>query len=142
MRRYLPVPDFIRTNPRYILNVGSLIEGEGRDAALAQNFLEEFKARGLHLGDAGVLLLGSNHASATSDFKYSTVRETLHKSGLSFLSYISKDRRQILTAAIEKSGVQEKIPQGMDMMDVPLSYPITCTELISSRSTRLNANWR
>ena len=86
VRRYLPVLDFIRANPRYILNIGSLIEGEGRDAALAQNFLAEFKARGRHLGDAGVLLLGSSHASGTSDHKYSTVREILYKSGLSSVS--------------------------------------------------------
>ena len=86
VRRYLPVLDFIRTNPRYILSIGSLIDGEGRDAVLAQNFRDEFKQRGLHVGDAGVLLLGSNHASATSDFKYSTVREILHKGGLSCAS--------------------------------------------------------
>ncbi|MPZ34648.1 MAG: hypothetical protein GEV13_27290 [Rhodospirillales bacterium] len=86
VRRYLPVLDFIRANPRYILNIGSLIEGDGRDAALAQNFLDEFKTRGLHLGDAGVILLGANHASATSDFTYSTVREILHKRGLSCVS--------------------------------------------------------
>jgi hypothetical protein len=86
VRRYLPVLDFIRANPRYVLNIGSLIEGDGRNAALAQNFRDEFKVRGLHLGDAGVLLLGSNHASATSDFKYSTVREILHKGGLSCVS--------------------------------------------------------
>lgn len=86
VRRYQPVLDFIRTNPRYILNMGTLIDGEGRDAALAQNFLDEFKARGLHLGDAGVMLLGSNHASATSDFEYSTVRQILQKSGVSCVS--------------------------------------------------------
>jgi hypothetical protein len=86
VRRYQPVLDFIRANPRYILNIGSLIEGDGRDATLAQNFLDEFKTRGLHLGDAGVLLLGSHHASATSDFKHSTVREILYKGGLSCVS--------------------------------------------------------
>ena len=43
VRRYLPVLDFIRANPRYILNIGSLIDDDGRDAALAQNFLDEFK---------------------------------------------------------------------------------------------------
>jgi hypothetical protein len=86
VRRYQPVLDFIRANPRYILAIGSLIEGDTRDAALAKNFSDEFKARGLHLGDAGVLLLGTHHASATSDFKYSTVRETLHKAGLGCVS--------------------------------------------------------
>ncbi|MPZ34710.1 MAG: hypothetical protein GEV13_27625 [Rhodospirillales bacterium] len=83
VRRYLPVLDFIRANPRYILSIGSLIEGDGRDAALARNFLDEFK---VHRGHAGVLLLGSSHASATSDSKHSTVREILHKGGLSFVS--------------------------------------------------------
>lgn len=33
VRRYLPVLDFIRANSRYILSIGSLIDGEGRDAA-------------------------------------------------------------------------------------------------------------
>lgn len=86
VRRYQPVLDFIRANPRYILNIGSLIDGKGRDAVLAQNFRDEFKARGLHAGDAGVLLLGSNHASATSNSGESTVREILQKGGLSCVS--------------------------------------------------------
>ena len=72
VRRYLPVLDYIRAHPRYILDIGSLIEDDGRDAALAQNFLDEFKARGLHAGDAGVLLLGAHHASVTPDAKPAT----------------------------------------------------------------------
>ena len=86
VRRYLPVLDFIRANPRYILNIGSLIDDDTRDAVLAKNFLDEFRTRGLHLGDKGVLLLGAVHATATSDFKYSTVREVLHKRGVSCVS--------------------------------------------------------
>ena len=86
VRRYQPVLDFIRANPRYILNIGSLIEDDTRDAALSQNFLDEFKARGLHLGDAGVLLLGAHHAACTSDSSHSTVREILYKGGVSCVS--------------------------------------------------------
>ena len=63
VRRYLPVLDFIRANPRYILDIGTIIDGEARDAALAQNFADEFKQRGLHAGDAGVVLLGAHHAA-------------------------------------------------------------------------------
>lgn len=86
VRRYLPVLDYIRAHPRYILDIGSLIEDDGRDAALAQNFLDEFKARGLHAGDAGVLLLGAHHASVTPDAKPATVRQILQKGGLGCVS--------------------------------------------------------
>jgi hypothetical protein len=86
VRRYQPVLDFIRANPRYILGIGTIIDGEARDAALAQNFSDEFKARGLHAGDAGVLLCGAHHAAAVSDSKKPTVRMILEKGGLSCVS--------------------------------------------------------
>jgi len=86
VRRYQPVLDFIRAHPRYILDIGTIIDGEARDAALAQNFSDEFKARGLHAGDAGVLLLGTHHAAAVSDSQKPTVRMILEKGGLSCVS--------------------------------------------------------
>jgi hypothetical protein len=86
VRRYQPILDFIRANPRYILDIGTIIDGEARDGALAQNFSDEFKARGLHVGDAGVLLLGAHHAAAVSDSQKPTVRMILEKGGLSCVS--------------------------------------------------------
>src|SRR5882757_3351858 len=85
VRRYQPVLDFIRANPRYILSIGSLDE-KTRDLTLAQNFFGEFMARDLGPGDAGVLLLGANHAAATPDGQSPTVRMRLMKAGFDCVS--------------------------------------------------------
>jgi hypothetical protein len=87
VRRYQPVLDFIRSNPRYILSIGSPVEKKDtRDLVLAQNFFGEFMARDLGPGDGGVLLLGANHAVETSDHEFPTVRKRLAKAGFDCVS--------------------------------------------------------
>jgi hypothetical protein len=88
VRRYQPVLDFIRANPRFILNIGSLMPvGDPlRDAVLAINFIVELNTRHLHLGDMGVLLVGALHATAVTDFEWTSVRMKLEKHGLKCVS--------------------------------------------------------
>src|SRR5262249_38746490 len=72
VRRYRAVLDFIRANPRYILSIGSIVNpSAARDEVLTQNFFGEFMAYNLGPGDAGVLLLGANHAGAVPNLNWS-----------------------------------------------------------------------
>ena len=88
VRRYLPVLDFIRANPRYILDIGTIIDGEARDAALAQNFAERVRAaRPARPAMPASLLLGADHAAAVSGIRRKpTVRMILEKGGFSCVS--------------------------------------------------------
>jgi hypothetical protein len=46
-RRYQPILDDLRANPRYVLSIGSRLGGPARDHRLAQHFVEEMRDRGL-----------------------------------------------------------------------------------------------
>jgi len=63
-RRFQLVLDDLRKNPRYILSIGSSVDGPTRDARLAQHFFEEVRDRGMPAHTPGVVLLGANHAGA------------------------------------------------------------------------------
>ncbi|MBV9965496.1 MAG: hypothetical protein JO008_07355 [Alphaproteobacteria bacterium] len=63
-RRYKPILDFLRTNPRYILSIGSRIDGPARHRRLAQHFFEEMGDRRINMRTPGVMLLGALHAAA------------------------------------------------------------------------------
>ena len=63
-RRFQPVLDDLKIHPRYILPIGSRMDGVGRDRRLAQHFLEEARDRGIARSTPGVVLLGVLHAAA------------------------------------------------------------------------------
>jgi hypothetical protein len=86
VRRFQEVLDFLRANPRYILSIGSLVHGDGRDARLAQHFLEEMEDRKLSRHVPGVVLLGSFHAAAVSDRAGKTTRMLLEDRGFTCVS--------------------------------------------------------
>jgi hypothetical protein len=64
-RRFKPVLDDLKAKPRYVLSIGSRMNGDIRDRRLAQHFFEEVKDRGIPRHMPGVLLLGAAHAAAT-----------------------------------------------------------------------------
>jgi hypothetical protein len=63
-RRYQPVLDYLRAHPRYILSIGSRLDGPVRDARIAQHLFEEMHDRGLGPHSPGIILLGAAHAAA------------------------------------------------------------------------------
>ena len=82
MRRFQPVLDYLRANPRFVLSIGSMIaSGPARDRRLAQHFFEEVADRGMSPGVPGVLLLGAHHASAVPAEEWPTTRMLLEKRG-------------------------------------------------------------
>jgi hypothetical protein len=87
VRRYQEVLDFIRANPRYILSIGTMLDGSAaRDARLAQHFFEEMADRKLRTEVPGVLLLGASHAAAVSDEAWATTRILIEQRGYACVS--------------------------------------------------------
>lgn len=86
-RRFQSVLDFLRSHPRYILSIGSMIaHGPARDLRLAQHFFEEIEDRQLSPGIPGVLLLGADHASAAPGEDWATTRMHIEKRGYKCVS--------------------------------------------------------
>jgi hypothetical protein len=86
-RRYQPVLDFLRANPRYVLPIGSSAAGgAARDARLAQHLFEEIADRGETAVTPGIVLLGANHAARVSDESWPTTRMLMEKRGYSCVS--------------------------------------------------------
>jgi len=86
-RRFQPVLDYLRGNPRFILSIGSMIStGPARDQRLAQHFFEEIADRGLSPVIPGVLLLGAHHASGVPVSDWATTRMLLEKLGFNCVS--------------------------------------------------------
>ena len=56
--------DDLRADPRYVLAIGSMVDGAARNQQLAHNFLDEARDRGLNPHTPGVMLLGMIHAAA------------------------------------------------------------------------------
>ena len=89
-RRFQLVLDDLRKNPKFILSIGSRINGPARHARLAQHFFEEARDRGLPPTTPGVMLLGANHAAAVpiSDAGEQTTRMILARRGLRCISVL------------------------------------------------------
>jgi hypothetical protein len=64
VRRFHLVLDDLRPQPRYILSIGSSVDGPGRDQRLAQHLFEEMRDRKLPHNTPGVILVGAHHAAA------------------------------------------------------------------------------
>ena len=95
VRRYQPVLDFIRANPRYILEHRQRsLDGEAPAMRRWRRTSPTNSRRAAwHAGDAGVLLLGAHHAAAVSDSKKSRpCAMILEKGGLSCVSIRKPDR--------------------------------------------------
>jgi hypothetical protein len=88
-RRFQAVLDDLKVNPRYILPIGSRVDGAARDGRLALHFLEEARDRGFARATPGVVLLGLQHAAATP-FKtgQATTRMILEKQGYRCVSIL------------------------------------------------------
>ena len=81
-RRFQPVLDDLRAWPRYVLSIGSRMDGDVRDRRLAQHFFEEVSDRGIARHAPGLLLLGAAHAAATPfSMGQTTTRMILERSG-------------------------------------------------------------
>ena len=82
-RRFQPVLDDLRARPRYVLSIGTRMNGgDVRDRRLAQHFFEEVSDRGIARGTPGVLLIGCAHAAATSwGMGQTTTRMILERRG-------------------------------------------------------------
>jgi len=81
-RRFQPVLDDLRAWPRYVLSIGSRMNGAIRDRRLAQHFFEEVADRGITRHTPGVLLLGAAHAAATPfNMGQTTTRMILERHG-------------------------------------------------------------
>jgi hypothetical protein len=127
VRRFQPVLDFLRNNPRYVLSIGTAIGfSAARDARLAQHFFEEIDDRGLHNWIPGVLLLGGFHAAAVSDSDWPTVRVLLEKRGFTCVSI------RVLTDFV-KDGVPDDrvVPVGTALDAIKPSDIIRLTSLAS-----------
>src|SRR5215510_8369764 len=53
-RRFKPVLDDLKAKPRYVLSIGSRMDGNIRDRRLAQHFFEEVADRGIKRNTPGV----------------------------------------------------------------------------------------
>jgi hypothetical protein len=81
-RDFQPLLDDLRSNPRYVLPIGSRTTGTARDEQIARNFLEEMRDRGASTATPGVLLLGAAHAAARPFHSgQTTTRMLLQRSG-------------------------------------------------------------
>jgi hypothetical protein len=81
-RRFQPVLDDLRARPRYVLSIGSRMNGDVRDRRIAQHFFEEVSDRGIARDTPGVLLLGAAHAAATPfSLGQTTTRMILERRG-------------------------------------------------------------
>jgi hypothetical protein len=90
IRRFQPVLDDLRASPRYILSIGSTVEGPMRDARLAQHLMEEMADRKLAPTVPGVIVVGANHAGAVPIDKAqtTTTRMVLERHGFSCISVL------------------------------------------------------
>lgn len=80
--RFQPVLDDLRARPRYVLSIGSRMDGNIRDRRLAQHFFEEVTDRGIARNTPGVLLLGAIHAAAVPfELGHTTTRMILEQHG-------------------------------------------------------------
>jgi hypothetical protein len=89
-RRFQPVLDDLRASPRYILSIGSTVDGPMRDARLAQHLMEEMADRKLAPTVPGVIVLGASHAGAVPIRKgrTTTTRMVLERHGFSCISIL------------------------------------------------------
>jgi hypothetical protein len=108
-REFQPLLDDLRSNPRYVLPIGSRSRGPVRDARIARHFMEELQDRGGTTDMRGVLLLGASHAAARPYHRGQvSTRMILERNGFQCVSML------ILTNYVEHSPddqVVEIVPQ-------------------------------
>ena len=119
-RRFQPVLDFLRANPRYILSIGSRVEGRARDRRLAQHFFEEMADRKLHPAIPGVLLVGANHAAAKPVVNEATTRMILQQRGYKCLSI------RVLTDFMREGDADDAV---VPVVEGPVTSPAQVTDI-------------
>jgi hypothetical protein len=134
-RRYKQVLDFLIAHPRYVLPIGSSIDGPARDARLAQHLFEEAADRKmLTPGTPGIVLLGAFHATAVGDADWPSTRMLMDKRGYSCVSV------RVLTDFVPpKDKTDNKVvpddrvvPVGTDLNNIQPSDEIRLTSLVDN----------
>jgi hypothetical protein len=126
-RRYQPVLDFIRANPRYVLPIGtSILDGAARDARMAQHLFEEIADREMAAVTPGIVLLGAVHASAVPTAGWPTTRMLIEKRGYKCVSI------RVLTDFESDGNVDDGVvPLGTDLTKVSSGDIIRLTSLVA-----------
>jgi len=78
LNRYVGILNNLRTQPRYVLNIGSSVgRSSARDMRMAQHFFDEVQDRKMNQSVPGILLAGIFHASRTPIDSWPTMRMIL-----------------------------------------------------------------
>jgi hypothetical protein len=126
-RRYQPVLDFLRSNPRYVLPIGSSLgRGAARDARIAQHLFEEMADRHLTAITPGIVLLGAFHAAAAPAESWPTTRMVMEKHGYRCVSI------RVLTDFVHEGFPDDLVvPVGTDLSNIPAGAMIRLTSLVA-----------
>ncbi len=126
-RRYQPVLDFIRANPRYVLPIGTSVGiGAARDARIAQHLFEEIADRRLTAVTPGIVLLGTKHAAAIPTMGWPTTRMLMEKSGYSCVSICV-----ITDFERDEQPDDLVVPMGTDLSSIQKNDMIRLTSLVA-----------
>jgi hypothetical protein len=136
VRRFQPVLDFLRANPRYVLSIGSRSSGPIRHRRLAQHFFEEVADRRITPSIRGVLLLGAAHASAARDADGATTRMLIEKGGYACVSIrivtdfvsqqgLADDAVVPLRDAAQITTVDQVVQAGIQLTQLSVGNPVS-----------------